>query len=306
MVVIDAEPAISGRNRLGLAWRLLLADPFALASGIFLIAIVVAALLTPLFVPDGGTHAELRLRNFAPFTLDHGFAYVLGGDSLGRSLLNRVLIGGRNSLSIAAAAVVCSAISGALLGLIAGYFGRAAEHIIMRLADMVSSFPSLLLALVVLYVLGSDVGDIVVVLAIAGTPVYIRATRAEVLEIRQRLFVTAARAIGAKSRRIILRHVLPLIVPTLLTIASLEFAAVILTESTLSFLGLGLQLPQYSWGSMVAAGQDYLATAWWVAFWPGLAILLTTVSLNALAQWARIATDPRQRWRLEKRRWLRR
>lgn len=277
-------------------------DPLALASAVFLVIVVLAAIAAPLLVPEGAQRTRLPLRNFPPFSLEHGLPYILGADNLGRSILHRLIVGARNTLTIAALAVFFSAIAGAALGLIAGYFGRLPEQIIMRVADILSSFPSLLLALVVLYVVGSNIRDIILVLAIAGTPIYIRATRAEVLEIRERLFVAAARAIGAPPRRIVLRHILPLIVPTLLTIASLEFAAVILAESTLSFLGLGLRLPDYSWGSMVAAGREYLSTAWWVAFWPGLAITLTTVSLNALASFVRLAGDPRQRWRLQRRR----
>ncbi len=302
MSAIELQPEAVRTSRIVGVLRMLRNDPMALASVIFLVLIVAAAIIAPLVVPDGEQRTKLLLRNTPPFTLDHGFAYILGADNLGRSILNRLMVGARNTLSIAALAVFFSALVGATLGLIAGYFGKLADQIIMRAADIISSFPSLLLALVVLYVLGSDIRDIVIVLAIGGTPVYIRATRAEVLEIRERMFVTAARAIGAPPRRIVLRHILPLIVPTLLTIASLEFAAVILAESTLSFLGLGIRLPEYSWGSMVAAGREYLASAWWVAFWPGLAITLTTVSLNALASFARIAGDPRQRWRLQKRR----
>lgn len=161
------------------------------------------------------------------------------------------------------------------------------------------SFPSLLLAVIVLYMLEPSVGNLILVLAITRIPVYLRTTRAEVLEIRERMFVQAAQVMGASSRRIVFRHILPMILPTILTIATLDFAFVMLAESALSFLGIGIQPPEITWGLMVAQGRNYLSVAWWLAFWPGLAIMLTTMALNLLSSWVRIATDPMQRWRLE-------
>ena len=170
---------------------------------------------------------------------------------------------------------------------------------IMRMADILMGFPSLLLALIVLYVLEPAVTNVVLVLAITRVPIYLRTTRAEVLEVRERMFVTAARAMGATPMRIVWRHIRPMVTPTIVTIATLDFAFVMLAESSLSFLGLGIQSPEFSWGLMVAQGKNYLGTAWWLAFWPGLAITLTTMSLNLFANWVRIVGDPVQRWRLE-------
>ena len=169
----------------------------------------------------------------------------------------------------------------------------------MRLADVIMSFPSLLLAVIVLYMLSPSVGNVILVLAITRIPIYLRTTRAEVLEIRERMFVQAAQVMGASSLRIVFRHILPMVIPTLVTIATLDFAFVMLAESALSFLGIGIQPPEITWGLMVAQGKQYLANAWWLAFWPGLAIILTTLSLNLLSNWLRIALDPAQRWRLE-------
>jgi peptide/nickel transport system permease protein len=143
--------------------------------------------------------------------------------------------------------------------------------------------------------------NVVLVLAITRVPIYLRTTRAEVLEIRERMFVTAARAMGATPLRIVWCHIKPMVTPTIVTIATLDFAFVMLAESSLSFLGLGIQSPDFSWGLMVAQGKEYLGTAWWLAFWPGLAITLTTMSLNLFANWLRIVGDPVQRWRLEAR-----
>jgi peptide/nickel transport system permease protein len=163
------------------------------------------------------------------------------------------------------------------------------------------SFPSLLLAVVVLYVLGPSIPNMILVLAITRIPVYLRTTRAEVLEVRERMFVQAAIVMGASHKRIIIRHILPVIAPTLVTIATLDFAFVMLAESSLSFLGIGIQPPDITWGLMVSQGRPYLANAWWLAFWPGLLIVITALSLNLLSNWMRIALDPAQRWRLESR-----
>jgi peptide/nickel transport system permease protein len=169
----------------------------------------------------------------------------------------------------------------------------------MRGADVIMSFPSLLIAVIVLYILGSSILNLMLVLSITRIPVYLRTTRAEVLEIRERMFVQAARVMGASSKRILFRHILPVVLPTLTTLATLDFAYVMLAESALSFLGIGIQPPEITWGLMISQGRQYLTNAWWLSFWPGLAIILTTMSLNLLSNWLRIALDPVQRWRLE-------
>jgi peptide/nickel transport system permease protein len=281
------------------ALRLLVSDPFALASAIFLVLLLVGAVLGPWLLEELATRPQLRMRNAPPFTLEHGWGYIIGADSLGRSILARLLVAARSTLTIAAAAVVIAMTFGAALGLLAGFTRSWLGELIMRLTDIVMSFPSTLLAVVILYTFRPSIATLVAVLAITRLPVYIRTTRAEVLEIRERMFVSAARVMGASSLRIALRHVLPMVVPTLLTIATVEFAIVMLAESGLSFLGIGIQPPEVTWGLMVAQGRGYLATAWWLSFFPGLAIMLTTLALNLLSGWMRIATDPVQRWRLE-------
>ncbi|MBV7483909.1 ABC transporter permease [Bordetella sp. BOR01] len=275
-------------------------DKLALAAAVFLAILVLAALLGPWLMGDAATKLGLRHRNMAPFNIDAGWLYVLGADTLGRPILPRLVVGASNTLGIAAAAVFTSMLVGGLLGLVAGYTESWYSHVIQRGADIIMSFPSLLLALIVLYTLGPSVTNLVIVLAITRMPVYLRTARAEVLELRERMFVSAARAMGASSARIVLRHIAPLVMPTLITISAIDFATVILAESALSFLGLGIQPPEFTWGAMVANGRGYLSTAWWIAFWPGLAIMLTTLSLNILSSWARTAADPQQRWRLQK------
>lgn len=276
-------------------WR----DKFASAAAVLLVTVVFCAVLGPMLFEEVATRQNLRGRNAPPFDLSRDWIFWLGADPLGRPLLARMIVAAQNTMMVAAGAVIVSLAIGATLGLIAGYTSRALSQAIMRLADVIMSFPSLLLAVVVLYVLSPSVSNLIIVLAITRIPVYLRTSRAEVLEIRERMFVSAARVMGASTRRIILRHILPMVLPTLLTIATLDFAYVMLAESSLSFLGIGIQPPEITWGLMVSQGRPYLTTAWWLSFFPGLAIILTTLSLNLLSNWMRTALDPVQRWRLE-------
>lgn len=280
-----------------LLWR----DKFAFCAAVFLLVIMFCAVFGPLLFGTEATQMNLRARNTPPFSLEMGWINVLGTDTLGRSILARIIVGSQNTIAIAGSAVLISMTIGSFLGLMAGFRGGRSGIVIMRMADIVMSFPSLLLALIVLYVLGANVVNVVLVLAITRIPLYLRTSRAEVLEIRERMFVTAARVMGARPRRLVWCHIAPLVVPTMITLATMDFAFVMLAESSLTFLGLGIQPPEITWGLMVAEGRAYLATAWWVSFWPGVAITLATMSLNLLSNWVRIATDPVQRWRLEAR-----
>ena len=282
---------------LAMLWR----DKLAFVSAIVLIIIVLFALLGPALLSDLATSQNLRGRNSPPFDLARGWAFVLGGDSLGRPMLARLIVAARSTMLVAAGTVLAAMVVGAVLGLLAGYLGKHVSQAIMRLADVIMSFPSLLIAVIVLYVLGPSIPNMILVLAITRIPIYLRTTRAEVLEVRQRMFVQATVVMGASNGRIILRHILPVVAPTLVTIATLDFAFVMLAESSLSFLGIGIQPPDITWGLMVAQGRPYLTTAWWLAFWPGLLIVITTLSLNLLSNWMRVALDPSQRWRLEAR-----
>jgi len=279
--------------------RMLWADKFALCAAIFLIVILILAIVGPSWLGDLATKQNLRGRNAAPFEWERGWVWWMGADALGRPLLARIIVATQNTLMVAAGAVAISAIVGTTLGLIAGFSSPRVNQVIMRLADVIMSFPSLLIAVIVLYVLGSSILNLMLVLSITRIPVYLRTTRAEVLEIRERMFVQAARVMGASNRRILFRHILPVVLPTLTTLATLDFAYVMLAESALSFLGIGIQPPEITWGLMISQGRQYLTNAWWLSFWPGLAIILTTMSLNLLSNWMRIALDPVQRWRLE-------
>lgn len=287
-----------GPSLLSMLWR----DKLAFASAVTLLVIIVLALLGPTLLGDLASSQNLRGRNFAPYSFERGWAFFLGGDALGRPILARLVVAAHSTILIASGTVLSAAIVGATLGLVAGYAGKTTSQVIMRLADVIMSFPSLLIAVVVLYVLGASIPNMILVLAITRIPIYLRTTRAEVLEVRERMFVQAAVVMGAGHARIILRHILPVVAPTLVTIATLDFAFVMLAESSLSFLGIGVQPPDITWGLMVSQGRPYLTTAWWLAFWPGLMIVITALSLNLLSNWTRIALDPAQRWRLEARR----
>ncbi len=289
------KPPSTARRFLRMLW----ADKITLIAVIFLLIVILGAVLGPFLFDTLATRQNLRGRNAPPLDLTRGWAFILGADALGRPVLARIIVAAQNTMLVAAGAVACSMAIGTVLGLIAGYGRGWVAQTIMRLADVIMSFPSLLMAVVVLYMLSASVTNLIIVLAITRIPVYLRTTRAEVLELRERMFVQAATVMGASMKRIVFRHIMPMVLPTMMTIATLDFAFVMLAESSLSFLGIGIQPPEITWGLMVAQGRPYLTTAWWLSFFPGLTIILTTLSLNLLSNWMRVALDPAQRWRLE-------
>jgi peptide/nickel transport system permease protein len=296
---IGADAAKPKRRRSAVLFSMLARDPVALVAAIFLMLLVLTAIIGPIFLSQYAVNFDLGKRNVPPFSLDKGWLFVLGADSLGRSMLARLVVGAQLSLIIASTAVALSMTVGVTIGVFTGYVGGWQSTIIMRLTDIVISFPGLLLALVVLYVIGPSTINVILILALGRLPLFIRTARAQTLELRERMFVSAARSLGVSTWSIVFRHIIPLVLPTMVTVAAVDFASVILAESGLSFLGLGIQPPAFTWGAMVAAGRQYLETAWWLTFWPGLLIMATTLCLNLLANWVRTATDPHQRWRLQ-------
>ena len=285
----------AGLTMLRMLWR----DKFAFFAAIFLLIVVAAAIFAPMALDEVATKPNLRGRNAPPFDFSKPWYFWLGGDALGRPLLARIFVAAQNTMMVASGAVLASLTIGTTLGLIAGYTSKMTSQVIMRLADVIMSFPSLLLAVIVLYMLPPSVLNLVIVLAITRIPVYLRTARAEVLEIRERMFVQAAQVMGASARRIIFRHILPVILPTLVTIATLDFALVVLVESSLSFLGIGIQPPEITWGLDGVAGprlSDHRLVA---------VVLARTgdhphhAQPEPLSNWMRTALDPVQRWRLE-------
>lgn len=278
--------------------RALLRDRVTLSALIFVTIVILAAFGADLITPHDPYAQSLMLRNKPPMTAaSSGLPYVLGTDALGRDQLSRLIYGSRISLAVGLASVLFSGLIGTLLGLLAGYYRGRLDDLIMRVVDIQMGFPSLLLALVILYGAGSGFVNVVIVLAVTRWMVYARVTRSLMLSLRETPFVDAARAIGCNDRRIIFRHMLPNLLSPLLVLATMEIATVILTEASLDFLGLGIQPPESSWGLMLAQGRQYITTAWWLVTFPGLTILLTTLSFNLLATWVRAITDPVQRWR---------
>ncbi|GAA3675154.1 ABC transporter permease [Arthrobacter ginkgonis] len=279
-------------------FRLLLRDKFACSGAVVLFVVLLTAAFGPALMGDLATKQNLLFANKAPFNPANGWEYFLGSDSLGRSVLGRLVVATRTTLLVAVPAVAVAMLIGSLWGVWAGYHRGWRENASMRIADVIMSFPSLLLAVVVLYVFSPSIANIVLILALTRIPIYLRTARAESAELQSRTFVDAARTFGARPNAIIVRHVIPVVTPTILTLATLEFCYVMLAESSLSFLGIGIQPPDVSWGLLVSQGRQYLQTAWWLSIFPGLAIVITAISANLLAAWLRIATDPSQRWRL--------
>jgi peptide/nickel transport system permease protein len=222
-------------------------------------------------------------------------AHPLGTDEVGRDILSRILHGSRLTLMIAATAVILGGVAGTFLGIVAGFYGGFVDRILMRLVDIQLALPLMLLALLVVAALGPSFSNLVIVLALTSWIRYARIIRGQVLALREREFVQSAHAIGASTMRIMLRHILPNVLTPALVVATLELARIIIMDAALSFLGLGIQPPNPSWGRMLADGRVYISTAWWIVTFPGLTILLTVLSVNLLGDWLRDYFDPKLR-----------
>jgi peptide/nickel transport system permease protein len=284
-------------SRSGEAWamtRRLVRRRTALVGLLVLIAVVSAALAAPVLAIFDPIEQDIGQRLRPPGGADErGRLHLLGTDHLGRDILARILFGSRIALLVALSAVAIAGLLGLGIGLLAGYFGGRVDDFFMRLADIQLAFPFILLAIAVIGVLGPNLGNIIVVVGVSGWVVYARIVRGEVLSLREREFVQAAIAMGSRHRRVILRHIVPNAFTPWLVIATLDMARVIILESALSFLGLGVQPPTPTWGGMLADGRVYLSTAWWLATFPGLAILVTVLGINLLGDGLRDTFDPR-------------
>ncbi len=276
------------------AWRKLARNPLALAGSLILLVVVGAALAAPWVAPHDPARQSL-IRRFAPPVWVAGgqAAHPLGTDQVGRDILSRMIHGARISLLVGVAAVIVSLLVGVSLGLLSGYLGGRIDTVIMTVVDVTLSFPQLLLALAFVAALGPSLVTIVVVLGLTGWERYARVIRAEVLALREKDFIEAARAMGVGAGRTLLRHVLPNTFSSIIVLSTLQVAQAILQESALSFLGVGSGRAYPTWGQMISLGRDFVTVAWWLPTFPGLAILLTVLAINLVGDRLRDALDPR-------------
>lgn len=268
-------------------WQRLRRNRMAMAGAAIVLAMFLLALLAPVIGRDPGA-IDIAQRLQPP-----GLDYPLGTDDLGRDVLVRILYGARISLLVGFVAVGIATFIGILLGAMAGYYGRWIDAVIMRFVDIMLCFPTFFLILAVIAFLNPSIWNIMIIIGLTSWMGVARLVRAEFLSLRERDFVLAAKAIGAKDARIIFRHILPNAISPVLVSATLGVAGAILTESALSFLGIGVQPPTPSWGNMLISGKQTLGTAWWLSVFPGMAILITVLGYNLLGEGIRDAMDPR-------------
>jgi ABC-type dipeptide/oligopeptide/nickel transport system permease subunit len=273
-------------------WRRIWRTKGLVVGGGIVLVIVLIAIFGPSLAPHDPLTGYMLDRLKPPIWNGGTSKYILGTDALGRDELSRLILGARVSLEAGVSGTVFAAIVGVLLGLLAGYFSGALDWLISSLVNIMLAFPFVLLALAVIAVLGTNFRNLIIVLALTSWPIYTRVIRAQVHAIRDREYMTAARVIGAGHLRSMLRHALPNVVNSIIVIASLQVAQLIILESFLSFLGLGVQPPTPSWGSMLGDSRTYMFDRWWLAAMPGVAIFVTTLAINLLGDGLRDLLDP--------------
>lgn len=285
------------RRSAGKVLRSLFGSPVGLLGSILVLTAVLVAVLAPWIAPHDPTEFNLRTRLAPPVWLGGTSEFLLGTDQLGRDLLSRLIYGSQVSLVVGVLGVLVSLVLGVGLGLLAGYTGGWTDTIISRLIDTFMAIPFIILALAVIGAVGVGENNslliLIVVLGLTGWITFARVVRGEVLAVRHLEYVEAASALGQHHRWILLRHVLPNVTAPIIVLATLQIATVIIAESSLSFLGLGVQPPTITWGIMLSEGRDHLATSWWLATFPGIAITLTTLGMILLGDWLRDVLDPR-------------
>lgn len=258
------------------------------------VLIIFLALISPYLVHFNAIENDLHSRLLPPEYLSKGLTgHILGTDSLGRDVLTRLLIGSRMSLVIAFVGVVVPSIIGTILGMVSGFFGKWVDSIIMRLNDIQLSIPVMVFAITVIAIFGTSIRNLMIVLTIVGWVNYTRVMRECVMKIRDADFIRASRVLGGSNIHIMFTQILPNIVPPLIILMSQQVGIVVLTEANLSFLGLGVPLPQPSWGSMIADGREYIATAPWTVIAPGMALMITVLAFNFLGDGIRDVLDPK-------------
>jgi peptide/nickel transport system permease protein len=273
--------------------RRLLRDKIIVLNLLFLLLVAFCAVAPGVLAPLDPHDQSLRNRLERPLTVTNDGRHWLGTDALGRDLLSRVIYGARVSMMVGLASVAIAGVIGVALGLVSGYFGGFVDDVIGWVTNVQLSFPFILLAVAVVAVLGPGLRNLILVLGVTTWVVYGRVVRGEVLALRNREYVDAARLLGAGTGRILVRHILPNTMTPLIVITTFEVARIIIAEAALSFLGLGAGASSISWGTMMADGRKDLATSWWIATMPGIAIMLTVLTINLTGDWLRDELDPR-------------
>lgn len=291
----SAEAALLHTSLVGRIWEIFRRWP--ILPLIVLAMLIITGLFAPWIAPNDPLAQDLTLRNNPPFwDAEEGTtSRLLGADHVGRDVLSRVIHGARISLMVVSVSLSTGLFIGTTLGLIAGYAGGIVDEIIMRLVDVWLALPFILIALVAVVVFGASLGLVIVLLALFTWPSFVRYVRAEVLSLKERDYVALAKVSGASTTRIILRHILPGVMNTIIVITTLRVGQLILTEATLSFIGAGIPSPTPAWGVIIAEGRSYVTVAWWSSLLPGLAIFMVVMSLNFLGDWMRDRLDPRLR-----------
>ncbi len=292
----DAADTQYTSRRRGVTFRRLLRSPGGIVGLVLVVLVILVAVFAPVLSPHDPDKQNIVYRLKPPFWVEGGsMEYPLGTDSVGRDILSRVIYGSRISIFVGLAATAASALLGVSLGLIAGYLGGGTDSVISRVGDVQQAIPFLVLAIAVAAMLGPGLFNLILVLVITTWVTFFRVVRGEVLSVREEQYVLGAQSIGVSTLRIILRYILPNVAASIIVIATLLVANMIIFEASLSFLGLGVPSSVPTWGRIVADGREYIADEWWIALFPGLAILITVMGINLLGDWLREDLDPKRR-----------
>lgn len=275
-------------------WIQLILSKTGLLGSVLVLLVVLIAICAPLLTSHDPAAVDPLNRLKPPAWLEGGTSeHWLGTDNLGRDMWSRIVYGARVSLIVGMGAVIVSGVIGAILGLLSGFYGKWLDAVIMRVGDAFMAIPTILFMLVVMAIVGPGITTLIFVIGVTNWVPFTRIVRSEVLSIKERDFVHAARSIGAKNGRLIVKHILPNILSSFIVICGMNVGTTIIMEASLSFLGLGIKPPDVSWGGMLSDGRQYVATSWWVATFPGLAITFTVLGVIFLGDWLRDVLDPR-------------
>lgn len=291
----EANEQLARRTRIRRKLQRLVRHRAGLIGLILVLTVVLTGIFAPWLAPYTGDAGSISARLLPPDWSLAADKHFLGTDNLGRDMLSRIILGSRMTLLIGLISVVVSGVAGTVAGLVSGFYGGWVDTVIMRFVDMQMVIPSLVIGIAVVAVIGSGLKSVLIVLPIAGWVIYARLVRAQVLTVREEDYVLAARAVGATDSHIMFRHILPNVLTPAIVTASFAFAQMVILESSLSFLGLGVDTSTVTWGSMLNDGRPYIQVAWWAMTFPGLALLITLTGINLVGDWLRDLLDPRLR-----------